>query len=81
MLFVINILTSLSSFAAIPSPEDCQAKCQLTYNCDFFVYSPSAQTCWLRTGALQKVTQSDKITGPKYCDGNPPASEASRGLY
>ncbi len=44
--------------------------CQLNYQCDFFTFSPSSGACWLLYAGGRLNPLSDRITGPKYCNGN-----------
>ena len=58
-------------FLQADSAYYCQAGCQLTSYCLYFVYIPGSKTCFYKSGsdAGYFVPYLNVISGQKFCDG------------
>lgn len=62
--------TIAAIYEGYDTPEACQSSCQTLSSCDVFILVPSTRTCYLKNSAGSKVAINDRISGPKYCNGN-----------
>ncbi len=53
----------------ITEPSICQAQCQVTIGCQYYVFYKSINTCFLKDSVGRKIPNSDGIIGPRTCPG------------
>ena len=74
ILFSIDYLgndISDGHYVSTSSAAGCQQECQHNSACNFWTWDPSYHTaCWMKTAKTEVVSNSNVISGPKYCDGD-----------
>ena len=58
---------NLGEFDNVMSEYHCQAKCQETEDCEYFVYKKHILQCGLTNIGATPTPQSGSLFGPKYC--------------